>query len=73
MTGCSRCGTCMCSPWWSGWAAWSCSARSWRPPTFQVLQASAPENGRALAGELFGVDRSRASTTSRTPRAACCS
>jgi uncharacterized membrane protein len=24
------------------------------PATFQVLQASAPENGRALAGELFG-------------------
>ena len=24
------------------------------PTTFQVLQASAPENGRALAGELFG-------------------
>ena len=25
------------------------------PATFQVLQASAPEIGRALAGELFGV------------------
>lgn len=25
------------------------------PATFQVLQASAPETGRALAGELFGV------------------
>jgi len=25
------------------------------PTTFQVLQASAPEHGRALAGELFGV------------------
>jgi hypothetical protein len=25
------------------------------PTTFQVLQASAPETGRALAGELFGV------------------
>ena len=25
------------------------------PATFQVLQASAPENGRALAGELFGT------------------
>ena len=25
------------------------------PATFQVLQASAPDNGRALAGELFGV------------------
>ena len=25
------------------------------PATFQVLQASAPSNGRALAGELFGV------------------
>jgi len=25
------------------------------PATFQVLQASAPEHGRALAGELFGV------------------
>src|SRR5262249_43956752 len=25
------------------------------PATFQVLQAIAPDNGRALAGELFGV------------------
>lgn len=25
------------------------------PTTFQLLQASAPENGRALAGELFGA------------------
>src|SRR5690349_16899364 len=25
------------------------------PATFQVLQASAPDTGRALAGELFGV------------------
>ena len=25
------------------------------PTTFQILQASAPETGRALAGELFGV------------------
>jgi uncharacterized membrane protein len=25
------------------------------PSTFQVLQASAPESGRALAGELFGT------------------
>ena len=25
------------------------------PSTFQVLQASAPEIGRALAGELFGT------------------
>lgn len=25
------------------------------PATFQVLQASAPTNGRALAGELFGT------------------
>ena len=25
------------------------------PTTFQVLQASAPDTGRALAGELFGV------------------
>ena len=25
------------------------------PATFQVLQASAPESGRALAGELFGT------------------
>jgi uncharacterized membrane protein len=25
------------------------------PATFQILQASAPENGRALAGELFGA------------------
>jgi uncharacterized membrane protein len=25
------------------------------PATFQVLQASAPQNGRALAGELFGT------------------
>jgi hypothetical protein len=25
------------------------------PATFQVLQASAPDSGRALAGELFGV------------------
>ena len=29
------------------------------PATFQVLQASAPEGGRALAGELFGVMLSR--------------
>src|SRR5688572_8374697 len=29
------------------------------PTTFQVLQASAPEHGRALAGELFGVLLSR--------------
>ena len=25
------------------------------PTTFQVLQASSPEHGRALAGELFGI------------------
>jgi uncharacterized membrane protein len=29
------------------------------PSTFQVLQASAPENGRLLAGELFGSILSR--------------
>ena len=29
------------------------------PATFQVLQASAPENGRALAGELFGQTLAR--------------
>ena len=29
------------------------------PTTFQVLQASAPEHGRALAGELFGTFLSR--------------
>jgi uncharacterized membrane protein len=29
------------------------------PTTFQVLQASAPEQGRALAGELFGALLSR--------------
>jgi uncharacterized membrane protein len=29
------------------------------PATFQVLQASAPETGRALAGELFGTILSR--------------
>ena len=29
------------------------------PATFQVLQASAPDGGRALAGELFGVMLSR--------------
>jgi hypothetical protein len=29
------------------------------PATFQVLQASAPENGRLLAGELFGSILSR--------------
>jgi uncharacterized membrane protein len=29
------------------------------PTTFQVLQASEPETGRALAGELFGVTIAR--------------
>ena len=29
------------------------------PATFQVLQASSPEHGRALAGELFGAVLSR--------------
>ena len=29
------------------------------PATFQILQASAPENGRALAGELFGTTLAR--------------
>jgi hypothetical protein len=29
------------------------------PTTFQVLQAAAPDHGRALAGELFGVTLAR--------------
>ena len=45
MTRCSRCGTPTCSRSSSGWAAWSCSARSSRPATFQVLQAMRPAPG----------------------------